>query len=245
MRIIISPAKRMKADPDGMPVLGMPPFPQKTARLLEYLKGLSPEELKSLLKCSERIAEENYRRYQEMDGRALRTPAVFAYQGIQYQYMAPTAFTDRAYDYIQEHLRILSGFYGMLRPFDGIYPYRLEMQARPSFCGSLYDFWGGDLGEALGRECDTVVDLASEEYGRAARRGAPPELRWITVRFGEVRKGRFLEQGTQCKMARGAMVRWMAEREIADPEELRGFDQLDYRLDPGRSADNEFVFCKG
>ena len=127
MKIIISPAKRMKEDTDGMPVLGMPPFPEKTRALYEYLKGLSPEELKALLRCNDRIALENYRRYQEMDRRNQRTPAIFAYQGIQYQYMAPTAFTDGEYDYLQSHLRILSGFYGCLRPFDGIFPYRLEM----------------------------------------------------------------------------------------------------------------------
>ena len=245
MKIIISPAKRMKEDTDGMPILGMPSFPEKTGRLLEYLKELSLDELKTLLKCNDSIAEENFRRYREMDGLALRTPAIFAYQGIQYQYMAPTAFTRREYDYIQAHLRILSGFYGMLRPFDGIYPYRLEMQAKPAFCANLYEFWGEDLGAALGRDNDTVVDLASEEYSRAARRGVPPSLRWITVRFGEVREGRFREKGTQCKMARGAMVRWMAENGIEDPEDIRDFDLLSYHLDPSRSGEDEFVFCKG
>ena len=148
MKIIISPAKRMKNDTDGMPILGMPSFPEKTGRLLEYLKELSLDELKTLLKCNDSIAEENFRRYREMDGLALRTPAIFAYQGIQYQYMAPTAFTRREYDYIQAHLRILSGFYGMLRPFDGIYPYRLEMQAKPAFCANLYEFWGEESGRA-------------------------------------------------------------------------------------------------
>ena len=235
----------MKEDIDGMPVRGMPSFPEKTAFLRKYLKGLSLEELKTLLKCNESIAVENFRRYQDMDDSLPRTPAVFAYHGIQYQYMAPTVFTDREYDYIQRHLRILSGLYGMLRPFDGIYPYRLEMQARPSFCNSLYEFWGREIGEVLGKDNDTVVDLASEEYSRAARCGALPSLRWITVRFGEVQDDRFREKGTQCKMARGAMVRWMAEQGIEDPEGIRNFDVLGYRLDTRRSGEDEFVFCKG
>ena len=94
------------------------------------------------------------------------TPALFAYEGIQYQHMAPTVFTDAEYAYVQEHLRILSGFYGMLRPFDGIVPYRLEMQAKPEFCGTLYRFWGQRLGTALSEQNDLVIDLASEEYSR-------------------------------------------------------------------------------
>ena len=245
MKIIISPAKRMKEDLDGMPVSGMPSFPEKTGRLLEYLKDLSQGELKALLKCNESIASENYQRFQKMNGLTPRTPAIFAYQGIQYQYMVPKAFTEREFDYIQKNLRILSGFYGLLRPFDGIYPYRLEMQARPSFCSSLYEFWGEDLGAELSRNNDTVVDLASEEYSRAARKGATPELRWIKVQFGEVYEGRFLEKGTQCKMARGAMVRWMAEHLIENPDDIRGFDQLDYQFDSNRSGMNDFVFCKG
>ena len=244
MKIIISPAKRMKEDTDGMPVLGMPPFPEKTGMLYEYLKGLSLEELKALLRCNDSIAAENYRRYQEMDRRNLRTPAIFAYQGIQYQYMAPTAFTDGEYAYLQSHLRILSGFYGCLRPFDGIYPYRLEMQAKPDFCGNLYRYWGDDLGELLSRDNELVVDLASEEYSRAARQGAGSAVRFLGVRFGELIDGKFREKGTQCKMARGTMVRWMAEHRVENPEDLKRFDLLDYRFSPDRSGEDQYTFVR-
>ena len=242
MIIILSPAKRMKADTDSLPVRDTPKFPEKTGRLKDYLMGLELPELRTLLRCNEKIALESYRRLRAMEGP--RTPAIFAYQGIAFQYMAPTAFTDGEFDYVQRHLRILSGFYGMVRPFDGVYPYRLEMQARPDFCRDLYSFWGEDLGRALSRENDLIVDLASEEYSRAARRGIAPSVRWLTLRFGEVAGGKFREKGTACKMARGSMVRYMAERNITDPEALRDFNLLGYRFCPERSGPNEFVFCK-
>ena len=148
MKIIISPAKRMKEDSDAMPVLGTAPFSKKTDRLKRYLRQLSLSELQALLQCNEHLAEENYRRYQSMDRAKPATPAIFAYQGIQYQSMAPTAFTEEQYRYIQEHLCILSGLYGVLRPFDGVTPYRLEMQAKlqTPFCRDLYDFWNGVRG---------------------------------------------------------------------------------------------------
>ncbi len=244
MKIIISPAKRMQEDTDSLPVRGEALFPQKTAQLVAGLRGLSLEELTALLRCSEKLAAQNYRRYQAMDGARQRTPALFAYQGIQYQYMLPTAFTQPQYDYLQEHLYILSGLYGLLRPFDGVLPYRLEMQARLRPDYSLYDFWGQTLGHALSQDNALVIDLASEEYSKAARQGVSSGVRWVTVRFGEVTDGRFREKGTQIKMARGAMVRYMAEQQVTEPEGLRGFAELGYRFSEERSQEDQLVFCK-
>lgn len=246
MKIIISPAKRMKEDPDSMPVLGRPMFLPKTQQLYTYLKSLSCEQLQALMACNDKIAAQNYQRYQTMDQLVQRTPALFAYQGIQYQYMGPTAFTDQQYAYLQEHLCILSGFYGLLRPFDGIFSYRLEMQAKlkTDFCENLYDFWGDDLGGELSRDNGLVLDLASEEYSKAARQGLSPAVRWVTVRFGEVQKGKFREKGTQVKMARGAMVRYLAEHAVTRVEEICGFQELGYHFDQARSAQDVFVFTK-
>lgn len=246
MKIIISPAKRMKEDSDSMPVLGRPMFLPKTRQLYDHLKGLSCQQLQALMACNDKIAVQNYQRYQDMERIVQRTPALFAYQGIQYQYMAPTAFTDQQYAYLQEHLCILSGFYGLLRPFDGIVSYRLEMQAKlkTAFCGDLYDFWGQDLGAELSRDNDLVLDLASAEYSKAARQGISPQVRWVTVRFGEVQDGTFREKGTQVKMARGAMVRYLAEHSITRVEDIRGFREQGYRFDPERSQEDELVFGK-
>lgn len=127
MRIIISPAKKMNVDVDSFGCKGLPQLLPKTEQLLARLRSMSLEELKALWKCNDQIAELNYERLQTMDLRRWLTPAVIAYEGIQYQYMAPGVFTYDELDYIQENLRILSGFYGILRPFDGVTPYRLEM----------------------------------------------------------------------------------------------------------------------
>ena len=151
MYIIISPAKRMREDQDSLPWRDLPRFLPRTEQLLAALRGMSPAELKALWKCNDRIAALNVQRLREMDLRQRLTPAVLAYEGLQYRYMAPQVFTDREFAYIQEHLRILSGFYGILRPFDGVTPYRLEMQARLAAgpFRDLYEFWGGDLAEDL------------------------------------------------------------------------------------------------
>ena len=150
MRIILSPAKKMKED-DGLPWRDLPPFLEKTGRLLETLRAMPYDRLKRLWRCNDSIAEENLRRLERMDLRRGLTPAILSYEGIQYRYMAPDVFTDREFEYLQERLRILSGFYGLLRPFDGVRPYRLEMQAKLAVDGAkdLYGFWGADLAAAL------------------------------------------------------------------------------------------------
>jgi hypothetical protein len=244
MKIIISPAKKMRQDPDAFPITGAPQFLDKAQVILGQLRGYSYEELKKLLGCNDQLTGLNFRRYETMDLTKNLTPALFAYEGIQYQYMAPDVFTDDQYDYLQRHLRILSGFYGLLRPLDGIVPYRLEMQAKPKFCGSLYDFWGRSLGEELSRDNDLIVNLASKEYSRCVQQGLSPEVRWVTVYFGEVIGGKFKEKGTQCKMARGAMVRYMAENQAQTVEDLLGFSSLGYCFDPARSTKQDLYFCK-
>lgn len=130
LKIIISPAKKMKENTDDLMFRDLPEFLSQTEILLEQLKCMSCSELKALWRCSDKIAEQNIERIKRMDLYHGLTPAVLAYEGIQYQYMAPSVFTDSQFEYVQEHLRILSGFYGVLRPFDGVTPYRLEMQAK-------------------------------------------------------------------------------------------------------------------
>ncbi len=130
MRIIISPAKKMHEDADSLEPLGPPRFLPEAERLLSVLRPMPLRELKALWQCSDAIAALNAERLRRMDLRGRQTPAVLSYEGIQYQYMAPGVFETGQFAYLQEHLRILSGFYGLLRPFDGVVPYRLEMQAR-------------------------------------------------------------------------------------------------------------------
>ena len=176
MRIIIAPAKKMVVDTDSFAVDNLPQFLERTERLKTVLQGMSPKELQALWRCNDAIAKLNVERLEQMDLRRNLTPAIIAYEGIQYRYMAPGVMETTHLDYLREHLRILSGFYGLLRPFDGVTPYRLEMQARLSVdgAGDLYAFWGGRLAEQLASETDWVLNLASREYSRAVEPHLPP-----------------------------------------------------------------------
>lgn len=246
MRIIISPAKKMNDDLDGLPPRDLPVLLKETERLLAHLKGLSLPELKKLLSCNDQLAELNFRRFQTMDLRRRLTPALLAYEGIQYRYMAPGVFSQGALAYVQEHLRILSGFYGVLRPFDGVTPYRLEMQAKlkAPFCRDLYDFWGDRLAAAL-EEKDVVVDLASGEYSKAVVPRLPVNIRVITPIFGELRSdGKVVEKGVHVKMARGEMVRFLAEGSVEDPEVITAFEGLGFRYCPQQSRPDRPVFLR-
>ncbi|MGM9613367.1 MAG: peroxide stress protein YaaA, partial [Butyricicoccus sp.] len=174
------------------------------------------------------------------------TPAILAYEGIQYQYMAPGVFTYDELDYVQEHLRILSGFYGVLRPFDGVTPYRLEMQSRLSIGNAkdLYGFWGSRIAEALYAETGCILNLASKEYNRCVSRFVPGHARFVTVLFCERKGGKLIEKGTMCKMARGEMVRYMAENRIETPEQIQSFDRQGYRFAPEESNQTTYLFIK-
>lgn len=244
MRIIISPAKKMRRDTDSLPVRELPDFLPDTEKIAEILGNMSAERLKKLWKCNDQIAALNVQRLQNMELRSGLTPAILAYEGIQYQYMAPNVFTRQALEYVQQHLRILSGFYGVLRPFDGVTPYRLEMQAKLSVDGAkdLYAFWGSRLAQALCQETDCILNLASKEYSTAVSRHLPPSVRFITCVFGEEKNGKIIEKGTMCKMARGEMVRFLAENGIEDPKGARAFSGLGYRFDETRSDEATYIF---
>ena len=246
MRIIISPAKKMNVDTDSFPYRDLPEFLTSTEELCREMQSMSYEELKKLWKCNDQIAQLNVRRLGDMDLRKGLTPAVLAYEGIQYQYMAPGVFTDGAYAYIQEHLRILSGFYGVLKPFDGVTPYRLEMQAKLKIgqCKDLYAYWGDRLARALFAETDCILNLASKEYSICISKYLPAPVRFITCVFGEEKNGKVIEKGTMCKMARGEMVRFMAQNQIQTPEQIRSFDRLNYRFDGVRSDESTYVFLR-
>ena len=243
MLAILSPAKRMKTE-DCLAPRTEPMFLARTEQLLGVLRGMTLPQLQTLLQCNDDIARRSWRQYQTMDLRAGLSPAVLSFDGIQYQYMAPGVFDDRCFDYIEHHVRILSGFYGLLRPFDGVTPYRLEMQARlrTDFCTDLYDFWGDGPCRALLRETDTIVNLASGEYSRLVRRHLPKGARFVTCTFGEQQGGRVVEKGVYVKMARGEMVRFMAENHMQQPEELRSFDRLGFVFQPALSDESRLVF---
>ena len=244
MRIILSPAKEMNVDTDTLEYQGLPIFLDQTQEILDWLRKQINADLQKLWGCNDKIAEQNIKRIKEMDLRKRLTPAVLAYEGIAYQYMAPAVFEDSCFDYVQEHLCILSGFYGVLKPMDGVTPYRLEMQAKAAIggCRDLYEFWGSKLYDEVRDDSGVIINLASKEYSKCIEKYLKSDDCYITVMFGEMVNGKLLTKGTYAKMARGEMVRFMAENKITEPKEISRFDRLGYVYREDLSGDTEIVF---
>ncbi len=247
MRIIISPAKQMRVDTDTFTCREMPVFLDRAEILAGLINSLSYNEQKKLWACNDKIASQNAERFAQMDLRKNLTPAILSYDGIQYTYMAPAVFEDGQYDYVQEHLRILSGFYGVVKPMDGVVPYRLEMQAKIGVFVSykdLYEFWGDLLCREVMDESRTVLNLASKEYSKCIEKYLKPGDRFITCVFGEPEGNRIVQKGVYAKMARGEMVRYLAGIRAEDPEEAKGFSMSGYAFDEKRSTAEEYVFVR-
>lgn len=246
MKIILSPAKKMNVDTDTLRCIGLPEYVEQAEEILSWLKERSYTELKKLWGCNDSIAEKNLTRVQNMELRRGLTPAILSYEGIAYQYMAPAVFEEGQLAYVQEHLRILSGFYGILKPLDGVAPYRLEMQAKASVgkYKNLYDLWGKRLYCSVKDEDSVVINLASKEYSKCIEKYLEDGDTYITCVFGEVSDGKVVQKGTYAKMARGEMVRYMAEHRIEEPQQIKGFDRLGYTYREDLSAEREYVFIK-
>lgn len=272
IRVIISPAKKMNADPDTLPAESLPVFPAETEQIIEYLKSLSYAEARALWRCNDKLTELNFARVQEMELHAdmkmeegsrqalsSLTPALLAYEGIQYRYLAPKTLDEGALSWLSEHLRILSGFYGVLRPFDGVMPYRLEMQAEAKIGGkrNLYEFWGDKLRRALGTSPVFILNLASKEYAKAVEPHLRYGDRWLSCVFAEQKDGKLVQKATLAKMARGEMTRYLAET-LSHRKELDGtmqvgelmtavknFNRLGFSWSEAHSTERELVFICG
>lgn len=244
MKIIVSPAKKMNIDTDTLEPNGLPAFIDKSTEILAWLKSKSKEELKALWRCNDKIAEQNFKRLETMDLYRQLTPAVLAYEGIAYQYMAPAVFEDGHFGYVQKHLRILSAFYGVLKAMDGVTPYRLEMQAKAAIgdAKNLYDYWGNSLYHEVRDESGIIINLASKEYSKCIEKYLSPEDTYITITFCELSGARMVTKGTYAKMARGEMVRFMAENSIENPVEIKSFHGLGYVFRDDLSSETEYVF---
>ncbi|MDD7368521.1 MAG: peroxide stress protein YaaA [Berryella intestinalis] len=254
--MIISPAKTMRTV-DSLKAEGLPRLIGRSRAIAQALGALSKDELRSLWGCSDRLADEAFGYVRALeDGSWLDpsnsrlTPAVLSYDGLQYQSLAAHVMTRDELGYLQDHLRIVSGFYGVLRPLDGVVPYRLEMQAKLSVDGSgdLYGFWGADVFDLVAGDEDLVVNLASVEYAKAVtpwfKRGRNPRCHLVTCSFYEANaQGRLVQRAAHAKQARGTFVRWCAERGIERADELRAFD-VGYRFDPARSSDDALAFVR-
>lgn len=247
MRFIISPAKKMNVSDDALPWQNLPHFLDRTDKLLQTLRDMNEAQTQALWRCSDALSSLNRNRLDRMDLRSGLSPAILSYEGIQYQNMAPSVMSERELAYLESRLRILSAFYGVLRPFDGVTPYRLEMQAKICVgdAKDLYSFWGSSLFDTLAEETDIIVNLASVEYAKAVRpiaNDTSPRAQVITCLFGTMRNGKLIQRSVEAKAARGTFVRWCAENALDNTADLACFNVGGYHVEPSLSHDTTLVF---
>jgi len=254
MLTVISPAKRLDFGPAPLPVApSWPEFHDDATALAHLAQALDVDGLRKLMKISEALAvkaQGYFRAFQAEPDADCVKPAVLAFAGDTYAGLEAASLDADEMAYAQDHLRILSGLYGLLRPMDLIQPYRLEMGSRlASERGkSLYDWWGDRLARALEQQAravqtDIVVNCASVEYFTALRPDGL-RLRIITPVFMEDRNGQARIISFYAKKARGAMARFILQNRIDRPEGLHDFDLGGYRFQPDMSQGDRMVFLR-
>ncbi|WP_428513421.1 peroxide stress protein YaaA [Roseovarius sp.] len=250
MLVVVSPAKKMDMSPaEGIHPTG-PAFAKDAHALADVARDLSQADLKKLMGISDDLAKLNADRFRDF-GRQDKKPAALAFAGDTYQGLEAGSLDTDELDWAQDHLRILSGLYGLLRPLDNIEPYRLEMGSRlkTEKGRSLYDYWGDRLSKALNRQAKetgskTLVNCASQEYFGAVDRDAL-KLRVITPTFLDTKNGEAKVISFFAKKARGAMARFIVQNRLTDPDSLKDFDCGGYRYDADRSTEDEPAFIRG
>ncbi|EPX83025.1 peroxide stress protein YaaA [Salipiger mucosus] len=253
MLVVISPAKKLDWSERETETTA-PAFAEDALHLAEVARGLSQDELKKLMGLSDNLAKlnrERFRDFAETPGDDAVRPAALAFAGDTYQGLEAGSLDPEELDWAQDHLRILSGLYGLLRPRDAIQPYRLEMGSRlkTERGKSLYDYWGDALAEALDAQAeavgsDVLVNCASQEYFGAVPEKALKRLRVITPQFLEDKGGAPKVVSFYAKKARGAMARYIVQHRLTDPEALRDFDTGGYAWDADRSTPEQPVFVR-
>ncbi|WP_426351392.1 peroxide stress protein YaaA [Alloiococcus sp. CFN-8] len=248
----MSPAKTLNFDSIcGKYQLEEPRFLKEAARIAEEMKKRSPEELESLMKISPKLGEMNYKRFKEWSvNKRMGKPALLAFQGDVYRAMKAEDFTEEQLEFTNNHLRILSGLYGVIKPMDDIQPYRLEMGTPLSFRGSknLYDYWSGKLTkyfkEELSKEANgALINLASIEYSKAIDlQEIKKKYPVINISFKEYKNGKHQTIGIYSKRARGYMSKFIMENAIDNPEDIKEFSLEGYGFNSHMSSEEEYVF---
>ncbi|MDR9428307.1 MAG: peroxide stress protein YaaA [Salibaculum sp.] len=252
MLTVLSPAKALDMEPVGHKPTE-PIFHDEANRLAKTARNLPLTDLKALMGLSDNLATLNrdrYRAFLDAPTEDVVKPAVFAFNGDTYQGLEAKTLSEDALRYAQDHLRILSGLYGLLRPLDAIQAHRLEMGSRLKTRRgkTLYEYWGDRIAKALTEQAeaqgaDALVNCASVEYFTAADRPALG-LRVVTPTFLENKDGKTKIVSFYAKRARGAMARFIMENRIEDAEALTGFDLGGYRHDPDLSDENKPAFVR-
>lgn len=254
MLALVSPAKKLDFNELDRPLPhSTAVFAKETKALVKTARKLSQTELQRLMKLSDSLSELNHKRFKSFAAESTvdnAKQAALAFAGDTYTGLQAASFDDADLAYAQDHLRILSGLYGLLRPLDLIQPYRLEMGRRLATLrgADLYDFWGNKLAKAIDNlvadhETPVIVNLASNEYFKAAR-AKSLKTRVITPAFKEIKDGEAKVIGMFAKQARGAMARFIIKNRIETPEGLQTFKEGGYAYKAKLSSADDLVFTR-
>lgn len=254
MLMLLSPAKAMNFDAaQNAPAPTKPTLTKHMTEIAAITNTLSRADIKKLMGVSDNLADLNYERFQAVKTKGKITgakQAALTFAGDVYRGLDAGTLKKDDLEFAQDHLRILSGLYGLLRPLDGIQPYRLEMGSRLKNArgANLHAFWGpviaGELDKAVKAHDDpTIVCLASNEYAKGVDRKAL-KSRFIMFNFKEVKDGKARAMMIFVKQARGMMARWAIEKRVGRAEDLKKFTIGGYKFSRSLSSDEEWVFTR-
>ena len=253
MKTLISPSKTLNFDDYNTPSFNTDcRLLDDTTELHKILTSYSINGIKDLMSVSDKIAELNYNRFQSWENPSISSKskqAIYAFKGDVYSGLNADTITKDKFDFMQNNLRILSGFYGLLRPFDKILPYRLEMgtKLQNSRGKNLYEFWGNKITDLLNKdfegEKDIVINLASEEYYKSINNKNLKNI-VITPVFKEYKNGSYKTIAIYAKKARGLMSRYIINNEIENSEGLKTFNKEGYGFDENLSDNLNYVFTR-
>lgn len=253
MQIILSPAKLMDFSDEMKEVKSTRPlFPEKSKELIAVCRQLSEREIAAEMAINAKMAREVYEYFQTYDLRSTpKQSAAIAYNGIAYKGLNAHDFSVKDFDFAQQHLNIISGLYGIVRPLDTIRPYRLEMQRKivPPGYKTLYDFWEETVNEYLSKRLrkgdKTIINVASKEYAKVVRRNMLPKgTRIIDIQFLQQENDTLKQIVVHSKKARGLISRFIIKNRLVDPEEVKGFDWEGYFFYPTLSKEDSWVFVR-
>jgi len=251
MLVLLSPAKLMNFDDVPAPQATQPELMDRAATLSKTTRNLTKSKIQQMMGLSDDLAQLNYERFKAFDPENKSgKPAILTFAGDVYRGLEASNLSPEDLNWAQDHVRILSGLYGILRPLDRIQPYRLEMgtKVRTRRGETLYDYWGSDIAEVLNAELyqtptRTIVNLASKEYFRAVDKKTL-KANFIDVSFKEEKGGKSRPLFMFTKQARGKMARWIIDNRIDDPLRLSAFDIDGYRFDKAASGDGRLEFSR-
>lgn len=254
MLIVVSPAKTLDYEtPSKTKVFTTPDYLDESQELIHRLRRMSSLDIAELMKVSKKIADLNFDRYEAWNRKFTEKnakQAVLAFKGDVYTGLDAESFNARDFKFAQQHLRMLSGLYGLLRPLDLMQPYRLEMGTSldTDRGKNLYEFWRATITEGLNKQLrkiksETLINLASNEYFKSVR-AKELNAEIITPAFREYKGGDYKMIGIYAKKARGMLSRYIIRNQLSNPKDIKAFNEDGYKLNKDLSTGNTWVFSR-